>query len=203
MNLTRREFTKIGTLTTLVVTADFSLALTGCNLPDEIKEYAAVGKLAFDNVVGLLEARGVLPAGGNNFTREVDAAFDAIAAAVSSYQAGNGAGTLGEIASALAAATAAIQTFLGETGIGDNALLETVLALLQIILDTLAGFLTKLPAPSTLPPPQRTLAHHGHLPLAVQAHRRSLREFKRDWNAAAKSHAVPQVYVRESFWERL
>lgn len=196
--LTRREFAKRTALATFSLAS--LTAISGCNLPQEILEYAAVGKGAFDNVVALLEARGVLPVGGNHFTQNVDAAFDAVAAAVNAISNGQG-GTLAKVAAALAAVTAAIQTFLSETNIPDAALIETVLALVQIILETIAGFASQLPNPPPLPGSVR-LGRSGRS-IVIVAKKRSLRQFKRDFNAMARSHAAPQVAVHESLWDKL
>jgi hypothetical protein len=196
MNLTRREVAKLGLLAAVAPAA----FLTGCNLETDILDYAKVGKLAFDNVVALLESRGVIPAGGNNFTRDVDAAFDAVANAVTAFQSGNGTGTLAKISAALAAVTAAIQTFLAATNIPDSQLLSTILALVQIILETIEGFIDQLPNP---PAAVRFTVHSRAGDILIAPKKRSLRQFKRDWNAMAKSHATPQVELPLSFWEKI
>ena len=197
MNLTRREFTKSTAALAAGAAVSSALELTGCNLETDILNYSKVGKAAFDSVVAMLEQRGVLPAGGTQFTRAVDAAFDAVAAAVAAYQAGNGTGTLAEISAALAAVTAAISQFLSETNIAEPPLLSLVLALLQVILGTIAGFLTKLPpVPAGLnhqPGPGRQLSITPKL--------RTVRQFKRDWNAAAAGHA--ELQLKLTFWEHL
>lgn len=197
MNLTRREAIKTGAILTFSCAS--LTAMAGCNLETDILNYSHVGKAAFDSVVALLEARGVLPAGGNSFTRAVDAAFDAVAAAVAAYQTGNGTGTLAEIAAALDAVTGAISTFLSETNIADPPLLSLVLALLQVILETIAGFLTKLPAPPA-PPITQFHTRRGDQ-LTVQPKLRTVRQFKRDWNAAAAGHA--ELQLKLTFWEHL
>ena len=199
MTLTRREFTKSTAALAAGAAVSSALELTGCNLETDILNYSKVGKAAFDSVVAMLEARGVLPAGGNQFTRAVDAAFDAVAAAVAAYQAGNGTGTLAEISAALAAVTAAISTFLGELNIPEASLLSLVLALVQIILETIAGFVSKLPAPPA-PPITQFHTRRGDQ-LTVEPRVRTVRQFKRDWNAAAAGHA--ELQLKLTFWEHL
>ena len=195
MNLTRREAIKTGAILTFSCAS--LTAMSGCNLETDILNYSKVGKAAFDSVVAMLEQRGVLPAGGTQFTRAVDAAFDAVSAAVAAYENKDAGGTLAAISAALDAVTAAISQFLAETNIAEPPLLSLVLALLQVILGTIAGFLTKLPpVPAGLnhqPGPGRQLSITPKL--------RTVRQFKRDWNAAAAGHA--ELQLKLTFWEHL
>jgi hypothetical protein len=205
MNLSRRDFNRLALASAALGPA---MLATGCNLETDILNYSKVGKAAFDNLVAILEADGVLPAGGDQFTKAVDSAFDAVTAAVNAFQAANPTGTLADISTALVAVTTAINTFLGELNIPVPSTVTLVIALASVILSTIAGFLTKLP-----PSPAATaivaklasgasIASRSHMqmiPIAPKA--RSVRKFKRDWNAAAKTGGHPEAELRLSFWE--
>jgi len=198
MNLSRRDFNRLALASAALGPA---MLATGCNLETDILNYSKVGKQAFDNVVAILEADGVLPAGGNQFSKAVDAAFDAVTAAVNAFQAQNPTGTLADISAALVAVTTAINAFLSELNIPVPSTVTLVIALVSVILSTIAGFLTQLP-PS--PGAAATAIHVrkiGARTFEITPKMRSVRKFKRDWNAAAKAGGHPEAELKLSFWE--
>ena len=213
MNLTRRQFnravpTTIAALAMrpllLGLAVGGAVSLEGCNVVSDIQAYIPVAEEALGIVVNLLTAAGVLHPGSATIVADADVAFAAILAAIQSYlnaPPADKATLLEKITTAVQSAENAIQAFLNQINIpGSNLnLLNLIFGLLNVILSTLAGFLGQLPVPVTM---HLVMKYPVPVPLSITPKVRSVRAFKKDWNAVVKQYSHPEAQIHFTVVER-
>jgi hypothetical protein len=187
MQISRREFNK------LVPAGLLGLSLTGSLIgcgSDPLGAYLTTGKAAFDSLAALLVSKGILQE-GSPLIQDVDAAFSAAEDANTAYNNNKSAGS-SQLAAALAAINQALQAFLAQADIPTSSGLVTiVLDAIEIILSTIAGYLNSLPNPA--PVPSILTAKSGHA-VTVIPKKRSLSQFKTDWNRVVASQ--PSLLIK-------
>ena len=213
-SITRRQFT--GHLVRgagLVVMSSAALSLDGCSVWTDIVNWIPVGEAAVNSILSLLTANGVLIAAPIQvIVSLIEAGFTALKGAVQEYQSTTPppVGALAKVEAGFKAVIDNFTTFVQSLGVSGG-LLGIITGLAQIIFGTLAAFMNKLPASSSL---RRTVVigstvKVGTATVAVNPKMRTRRVFKKDWNATmATSPRVgvtcpPSAYLPVSFWEKL
>jgi methionyl-tRNA synthetase len=132
---TRREIGKLSGLTLLLACIVGPISfLTGCSTSTIAQAIIA----SFANVLKLLQSAGILT--NPTLAAAAEAALTAFSNAYNAYEANKGAGTLAALEAAAQSALNSVQAFLTATNIG-GPIAAVAIALLQIILSTLASFL--------------------------------------------------------------
>lgn len=108
--------------------------LTGCSTSTIAQAIIA----SFANVLKLLQSAGILT--NPTLAAAAEAALTAFSNAYNAYEAAKGAGTLAALEAAAQSALSSVEAFLAATNIG-GPIAAVAVALLQIILSTLASFL--------------------------------------------------------------
>ncbi len=108
--------------------------LTGCSTQTIAQAIIA----SFASVLKLLQSAGILT--NPTLAAAAEAALNAFSNAYNAYEAAQGSGTLAALEAAAQSALNSVQAFLAATNIG-GPIAAVAVALLQIILSTLASFL--------------------------------------------------------------
>lgn len=196
MKMNRRSFTQLlavlGLGSTVSVTTGCPAWLT--SIYNDIKEYAPAILGAIAAVLSILTGSGVLslPLGAiiSSILNLISKSVGDLQLAVNTYQQAAAAqkpGLLGAITAALSDAEANIQQFWNDLTIPDPALATTIENLLGVVVSTLQGYINSLPP--TTPTPAMVRRSALARTIQVPAKRRSVTEFKRDFNAVLKPTA--------------
>jgi hypothetical protein len=203
MTLTRRQFATRGASLLGALGILPLLTSTGCWLSSvyaDIIKYVPIGLSAFSSIVSILSGAGVIgvPIGAAiaGIVALVNKGFADLQTAVNSYQSAPAASKsilLGAISTALSTVEAYIQQFWSNLTIPDAQLASLVEGLLGVITSTLLGFASQLPAPA--PSAALTMRASLRKTINVAPKKRSLRQFRDDFNALLKgtaygSHAI-------------
>jgi hypothetical protein len=204
MNTSRRSFAQLSLgAVALASTLGSTVLETACTFGTvfaAILKYVGVGLQAFQAVVDLLTGAGVLPLGSapalDAIIALVKAGFADLQVAVTNYNNNPGDKTtlLGKISAALASLEANIQTFWSDLQIPDGKLAALVQGLLGIIISTLQGFATQLPAPA--PTPALKAAAENPKRLTVPTLKLTPAQFKKRFNALLEQNGYPQLAIR-------
>ncbi len=197
--LNRRQFgtTSLKGIALLAVAASwFGTSAASCaDVFARISAYVGVGISAVTSVVNLLAGAGIitLPEGTliSLVLNMIKAAWADVTKAVADYQnapAASKATFAQKLSTALAAVQAEIQQFWSDVKIPDAQLASTVAGLLGLVVSTIAGFITALPAPT--PTPSMAAAKPLKKTLIVTPKQLSPTEFRKQFNAilAANGH---------------
>jgi tetrahydromethanopterin S-methyltransferase subunit F len=204
MNLNRRAFaTSIAKAAVTIAAAGSFLGVASCgNIFAAIEKYVPVGLQGFTAVVNLLAGAGVLPLGTGTAVQllitAVKAAFADVTVAVQDYQAAPAADKatlLGKISTVVADAETNIQLFWSNLNLPAGSTATLVEGLLQVIVSTLMGFGTQLPAPASS---KEMRAKRSAIPdtklINATPKMRSVAQFKADFNrqlpAEQKAYAI-------------
>jgi hypothetical protein len=220
MQMTKRQFIQRASLATLGIRfayatalSGLSLALTGCNVFSDILNWVPVGEASLNAILAVLTGNGVLISPAlQTLVGLIEAGFTALTAAIKEYQSTVPApvGALAKIETAFKDVVDNFKTFLSSLSVSGG-LMGIVIGLAQIIFSTIAAFLNRLPAASSL---RRTVvitepARVGNTPFAVVPKERTRRAFKHDFNHVLDAGPtvgviVPQsAYLHVTFWEHL
>lgn len=217
----RREFighlTKGAAVAALYGAGAFStLELEGCSAESiftDIKNWVPVGVSAFNAILAVLTGNGIIisPVVGV-IENAIQAAFNAITAAVAEYQSTNPppTGALQKVEAAIQAVTDQFGNFLAALSIPTAGIFTLVKNLVSVILSTIAAFAAKLPASLAIRfgSTMTSFRLNGQL-VQVTPKERSRRRFKRDWNSVVESGkkegaiAPPDAYLKLTFGEKL
>lgn len=173
---------------------------TGCwfssNLFTSITKYVGVGLQGFSAIVGILEGAGIInPVAGTAIfalINLVKAGFADLQTAVNNYNAAPAEQKqtlLGKISVAVATLEQSLQEFWSDLQIPNPGLATVIEGLLGVILSTLAGWSSGLPAPVGVQ--KRALAKA----IVVTPKKRSPSQFKKDFNAIIVQGAYGQYTV--------
>ena len=198
MTLSRREFHK-SSIGLLALAAGGSLTLEGCSVLTDIQNGVNAAQSGWGLVLAELEKNEILTA-TNPLVGEVNAAFMSVQAALAIAESEPTQTTKQKIADALLALSAAIQAFLADAPIPPGALLTAIVGALSIVLSTIAGWLTELPAPA---PPSTFKVKFGPSTFKVKfggtvnitPKKRTARQVKKDWNSAVGGKANLKLHV--------
>lgn len=197
--MNRRKFFTYSGAGTLAI-AGGSIMNTGCwltgNVFNSIMGYISVGLQAFSAVTQLLTGSGVITATEGTAIATVinlvKVGFADLQTAVANYEnapAAQKATLMGKVSTALADLEGVIQQFWNDLQIPDVKLANLIQGLLGIILSTLSGFATQLPAPAGVK--ARVLAKT----IVVPPQKRSQKQFKKDFNQILKENGYSQYEV--------
>lgn len=212
--MNRRDFVKrTGTGFALaVLTSGVSLTLTGCNVYDDIYNWIGVAVASLNSIVTVLKANGIIPAAG--IVNAILGALNAVREAINEYRSvtPTPVGIVAKIELALKDAVDQFSVFLKSLNISGFGLFSMIAALVQIILSTIAGFLNRLPASTSINTAQHmntVMQIAQRTGFAVVPKARTIRAFKKDWNAQLDNgHALDVIvprsaYHKVTFWERV
>jgi len=190
--MNRRKFFRLSALGSLGVMAASTVFSTACFISgsvfNQILAYVGLGLRAFQSILDILSGAGVIPAGGagaiDAVVNLVKSGFADLQIAVENYQnapADQKNTLLQKVSTVLAVLEANLQQFWADLNIPDQALGTLIKGLLGIILATLGGFATQLPAPQSTP--QIEKAKKLKNIIMVPAQKRTPKQFKNDFNA--------------------
>jgi hypothetical protein len=181
----------LGLLSTMTIDAACSFGTVFA----DILKYVGVGLTSFQSVVDLLAGAGIIPIGTgaaiDTIIALIKAGFADLQTEVTAYNNAPAADktTLeGKISVILANLQTSLQNFWSQLTIPDANLASTVEGLIGVILSTLAGFATQLPAaPATL------TAKLAGKTISYTAKKRTVHQFKNDFNAVLVAHGYKTV----------
>lgn len=196
MKVSRRGFSKIAGIIGLASMAELSSgwACSLTSIYNAIVEYVPVGLSAFSTILSLLSGGGI--AVGpivSGIVTLVNTGFSDLKAAVTAYQqapAANKATLLGKVSTVLSDIEANLQAFWSNLTVPDAKLESTIQDLLGVIVTTLLGFGTQLPAAAATPAIQARASLKRTVPGVPQ--RRSVREFKSAFNDVLVKNGYPE-----------
>lgn len=183
MMQTRRQFA--GTLSKAALglfAFSATFALTGCNAVTDLENWIPVGLTAVSQIVKLLGP--IIPAPVTAAVALIQAGFAAVLTAIQNYKAGSG--VLADIINGVSAVESAFSSFFASLNV-PSALLDTIEGLAAIILSTIQAF-----AASITPGPAPVAAVNGKA-VAVTPKKRSVKQFKSDWNSECKLAGHPEA----------
>ena len=197
-SLTRRAFaTTIGKFTAVLGIGTTVSMTTACpawlqSIWTDLKDYAPTVLAAVATVISILTGAGVLslPLSAiiSGIVSLISKAITDLQVAVNNYQtapSSQKSTLLGQVATALADAEANIQAFWSDLTIPDPQLAATIQNLLAVVVSTLQGYINSLgvtPSPTPAVMARASLSRTINVP----AKRRSLSQFKSDFNAVLK-----------------
>jgi hypothetical protein len=192
MTISRREFGRLAGAVTLVLASAASIELSGCNVWTDIETWVPVGIAAFESVVTLV-APLASPA-VTAIAETVKAGFAALAAAVNQYisaPASQKTTFLAKVQLIFEDIATNLQGFLNAVNVGtSNPIIKIVLGLVNIILSTIAGFVSQI-GPATA---SRVLRLAGQSTTVTPVNR-TKKSFKRDFNAACVAAGHPEAEI--------
>ena len=202
MEMTRRGFV-VRTSSGIAAIAA-SGALTGCsagNVFTDIENWIPVGVSAIQGIVSLLNGSGLITPPMQVLVTAILTGFDDLLADVKTYEALNPppTGALAKIEEVFSLIVGNIQMLLAQVG-GNSPVIATVIGLAQVILSTIAGFLGDLPVTT------KSLRLSGTFQVGSQnvtykTEHRTIRKFKRDYNAVANAGGHPEIDLHLSLLE--
>jgi hypothetical protein len=196
MKIDRRGFSKIAAVMGVASLAELSSGWA-CSLSsvyNAILQYVPVGLSAVASILAILTGGGVVIAPAVSLAVSlVNAGFADLKAAVNSYEsapAANKATLLGKVSTVLASVEANLQAFWSNLSIPDQKLESTVQGLLGVVVTTLLGFGTQLPAPAATPAIAARASLRRTINLPPQ--KRSVAAFKKDFNAILEQNGLSE-----------
>lgn len=154
-----------------------------------IAEYIPYALLAFERIISILEEHGISTAGLREIIDRVKAALSNIQTAVLEYKdavQAEKAAKLEAIRNALRVASQRLTEFWDALRISNEQVRRTVKMLLDIIISTIEGFITRLPQPIGQVPQQRA---------GPVAQERSLKEFRQDFNRVLRDRGEAKFAI--------
>jgi hypothetical protein len=207
--LTRREFgSGFSRFLLLLAATGPWLWTAGCNVFSDILNWVPVGETALNAILAVLTSNGVLITPAiQTIVNLIEAGFAALTAGIKEYQSTTPApvGALAKIETAFKDVVDNFRTFLASLNVSGG-LLGIVIGLGQIIFSTIAAFLNRLPAASSL---RRTVSISsservaGSALVVIVPKDRTRRAFKKDWNHVLDAGPAVGVVVPNSAYLKL
>lgn len=215
MNQSRREFTGHlvkGAVVVSVVSAE-GFMLSGCNVFTDVLNWVPTGEAALNSILSILGANGIIIVPGlQTIVGLIEAGFTALTAAIKEYKSTTPppVGALQKIETGFKDIVDNFKTFLQSLSVS-SPLLSIIVGIAQIIFSTIAAFMNRLPAASSL---KRTVVlgstlQVGGTTVAFTPKDRSVRRFKKDVNSFLDDQrhstvTIPKnAYLPLSLWEKL
>jgi len=213
-NLSRRDFGKlVGTTTLALSIGGSTLFVEGCSVMSSIEDWVPVGISAVKSIETILGANGFpLGAAAQALLDAVLGGLAQLLADVKIYQAITPppVGALAKVQAAFGVITQNFQAFLSSVNIGNSPLLQTIVAIAQVVLSTIAGFVGKLPV---TPATRMQLSHMtitmsgGTYPVnpVVRTRGNFKRNFNSDLDEGRKNGLTipPEAYMKLTVAEHL
>lgn len=205
--MNRRVF--VGTLTksAAAVAIGSALMVEGCNTIQDIENWIPTGESAVNAILSILTANGVpISVPITAAVALVETALNDLLAAAKEYQSATPppVGALAKIQAALAAVSDQFQNFVSQLSGIAGTVLQTVIALVKVIISTIGGFVSQLPSSPTL-----MARLNAHPTVAAPPVQRSNDQFKHTWNdqlqaASRTGVACPSgAYLQRGFFHRM
>lgn len=168
--------------------------MTGCNVFDDIENWIPVGEAAFEGIITLLKGAGLVDPIITGLVGTILTSFNDLLAAVKAYEAINPppVGALAKIQAIFSLIISNFENLLGQ--ISSNPIVSTVIGLAQIILSTIAGFVNKLPANSSV-----TLSNTfkvSNQTVSYIPQYRTIGAFKKAYNKVALAEGHPEIELK-------
>jgi hypothetical protein len=159
-----------------------TILMTGCNAITDLENWIPVALTAVSQIVKLLGP--LVPPQVTAAIAVIQAAFAALLTAIQNYKSGSG--VLADIANAISAVESAFSSFFASLNVSST-LVATIEGLAAIIISTIQAFANEIgPAPPAM------LAVNGKA-VPVTPKKRSVKQFKSDWNAECASLGHPEA----------
>jgi hypothetical protein len=184
MKLSRRGFATSVTKWMMILLFAPTIVMTGCNAVSDLENWIPVALTAVSQIVKLLGP--AIPAPVSAAIAIIQAAFAALLSAIQNYK--KGSGVLADIANGIAAVEAAFNSFFATLNV-PSALIDTIEGLAAIIISTIQAFAGEIG-----PGPAPTLAINGKA-IPVTPKKRSINQFKSDWNTECVLRGQPQAEI--------
>lgn len=198
----RRAFAKLCSGFGLTALVSSLAACTFSSVYADILAYVPAALSAFSVILSILSGAGVSIAPAVALiVNAVKAALADLQTAVTLWNDAPAAGKatlLGKISTALLVAEETLQEFWTNLDIPDSGLAATISGLLQIILETLMGFQSAIPAAPTVTTESALAIHRRESLRNVVTYtptRRSLKQFKQVYNAYLVTKGFPQFSI--------
>jgi hypothetical protein len=186
----------------------------GCNVFTDVLNWVPVGEAAVNSILAVLTGNGVLISPAlQSIIGLIEAGFAGLSGAIKEYQSTTPppAGSLAKIETFFKDVVDNFKTFLASLKVNAG-LLGIVVGLAQIVLSTIAAFMNRLPAASSLR--RRLTLNDVHVAdsgyyLVVVPKERTRRAFKKDFNHVLDAGssvgviAPKSAYLHVSLLERL
>lgn len=159
------------------------------NVYKNISQYIPYAMLAFDRILSILEEHGINTAGMRDVIDRIKSAFADIQTAVLEYRdahEADKASKLQAIQTALKIASRRLMDFWEMLRIPNEQVARTIKMLLDIIISTIEGFISRLPQPQGQEPQQKA---------GPVAHERSLKEFREDFNRVLRDRGEAKFAI--------
>jgi hypothetical protein len=197
-------FTKHAGTGLLVLASGVSLTLEGCNLAQNIENWAPVGQSAFDGIISLLQGVGLVSPAISLLIPVIDTAFTDLIADAKAYGSVNPppAGTLAKLEEVFNLIVGNLQSLFAQLQV-TNPIINVVLSLGKIIFETIAGFIKQLPAAvqSRMQAKLNGQFKVGVLTVPFTPVHRTVRQFKKAFNSAAKAAGHPEIELKLGLFE--
>lgn len=184
-----------------------ALTLQGCNAIADIEAWIPTGENAVNAILSILTANGVpISPAITAAVALVEDALNALMAAAKEYQATTPppVGALAKLQAALSAVSDQFQNFVSQLSGIAGTVLAVVISLVKVIISTIGGFVSQLPASPSL------MAHLNSRPMiAAPPVLRSTDDFKHTWNDQLQSASKTGVacpsgaYLKRGFFHRV
>jgi hypothetical protein len=166
------------------VAVSSGIVIGGCNAVTDLENWIPVALTAVSQIVKLLGP--IVPAPVAATIAVIQAGFAALLTAIQNYKAGSG--VLADISAAITAVESAFASFFSSLNV-PSTLLNVIEGLAAIILSTIQAFANEIS-----PTPAPMAAVNGKA-VPVTPKKRSVSQFKSDWNAECKSAGHPEAEI--------
>jgi len=218
MDINRRQFVQRSTLTVVGLRLAQGTAFIGtaelaggCNLFNDILNWIPVGEASVNAMLTVLTSNGIAiaPAVSAAVTL-TEAGLTALTAAVKEYQATTPppVGAVAKVQTALKDVVDNFQTFLASINVPGN-IFSVISGLAQVVLSTVAAFENQLPptTPAATAAARTTIvgatAHVGQAVIVITPKHRTVRAYKKDWNATLDAGTKLGVLVPKSAYHHI
>ena len=190
--MNRREFSKtVGTGALVLATGGMAVT-DGCswgNVIADLKNWIPIALSALSSILKILSIN-------NPIITLIQAGFAALLAAITNYQAGTG--VLSDVTNAITDIEQNFQNFFASLNVPQG-LLNTIEGIGTIILSTLQAFTNELnPAGTTA---SATFKVGGRV-TSFTPQKRTIQQFKNDYNTAVVAGGHPEISMKVGFWEK-
>jgi hypothetical protein len=190
--MNRRNFTsRISAILLFLLAGGTSLLISGCNVFSDILGWVPVGEAALNSILAVLTGNGVaITPAIQSIVSLIEAGFAALTAAIKEYQSTTPApvGALAKVETAFKDIVDNFSTFLQSLNVSGG-LLGIITGLAQIVLSTIAAFVNRLPASTTMKAVsvKASAVTIAGSPITVTPKERNKGAFKHDFNAVLKA----------------
>lgn len=181
--LSRRKFAQVLAVGMLTLS---TLTLTGCNALKDFINWIPVGLSSLAALVKLLD--GTISAGTQAIIVLIQAGFSALLTALQNLQSGKG--LLADVTADVSEIESNFASFFASLNV-PSTLLNLIEGLGDILLSTISGFLNSLGSSTTASATFKL----GAKTVSYVPKKRSIKQYRSDWNAAAVAGGHPEAQI--------